>query len=194
MIPSTSWAKPCPMRCRSTTRHHRAVDRRREVTVPVLGSGWDAYALPPVEIVAKEASAIRSPAHAGRGRAVRTCAPASLSNDEADAQAIRAEIERAALEVCRAYQVRDLARVDLVWDGAQRASWRWTCRPPWPNLRRSPSPAKPPVCRCPASSTNWSANMRGNRLRRERSMRFTGRRPAARLRVCSVGNETATES
>ena len=45
--------------------------------------------------------------------------PASLSNDEADAQAIRAEIERAALEACRAYQVRDLARVDLMWDGAQ---------------------------------------------------------------------------
>ncbi|MFR3091338.1 MAG: hypothetical protein ACLTMP_06050 [Eggerthella lenta] len=57
--------------------------------------------------------------HAGCGRAVRTCAPRLLSNDEADAQAIRAEIERAALEVCRAYQVRDLARVDLVWDGAQ---------------------------------------------------------------------------
>ncbi|MFR5091210.1 MAG: hypothetical protein ACLTDR_03555 [Adlercreutzia equolifaciens] len=34
-----------------------------------------------------------------------------------DAQAIRAEIERAALEVYRAYSVRDLGRVDLIWDG-----------------------------------------------------------------------------
>lgn len=31
--------------------------------------------------------------------------------------AIRAEIERAALEVYRAYSVRDLGRVDLIWDG-----------------------------------------------------------------------------
>ena len=45
--------------------------------------------------------------------------PASLSDDEGDAQAIRAEIERAALEVYRAYNARDLARVDLIWDGAQ---------------------------------------------------------------------------
>ena len=91
-----------------------------EVTVPVLGSGWDAYALPPVEIVAKEGFcdtvACRTPGAVELFAPVR---PASLSNDEADAQAIRAEIERAALEVCRAYQVRDLARVDLVWDGAQ---------------------------------------------------------------------------
>ena len=91
-----------------------------EVTVPVLGSGWDAYALPPVEIVAKEGfcdtGACRTPGAVELFAPVR---PASLSNDEADAQAIRAEIERAALEVCRAYQVRDLARVDLVWDGAQ---------------------------------------------------------------------------
>lgn len=91
-----------------------------EVTVPVLGSGWDAYALPPVEIVAKEGFcdtvACRTPGAVELFAPVR---PASLSNDEADAQAIRAEIERAALEACRAYQVRDLARVDLVWDGAQ---------------------------------------------------------------------------
>lgn len=91
-----------------------------EVTVPVLGSGWDAYALPPVEIVAKEGFcdtvACRTPGAVELFAPVR---PVSLSNDEADAQAIRAEIERAALEACRAYQVRDLARVDLVWDGAQ---------------------------------------------------------------------------
>ena len=75
---------------------------------------------PPEEIVAKEGFcdtvACRTPGAVELFAPVR---PASLSNDEADAQAIRAEIERAALEVCRAYQVRDLARVDLVWDGAQ---------------------------------------------------------------------------
>ena len=78
-----------------------------EVTVPVLGAGWDAYALPPVEIVAKEGFcdtvACRTPGAVELFAPVR---PASLSNDEADAQAIRAEIERAALEACRAYQVR----------------------------------------------------------------------------------------
>ena len=41
----------------------------------------------------------------------------SLSNDEAEAQAIRAEIERAALEVYRAYEMCDLGRVDMIWDG-----------------------------------------------------------------------------
>ena len=45
--------------------------------------------------------------------------PESLSTDPAEAQAIRAEIERAALEVYRAYNVRDFGRVDLIWDGAQ---------------------------------------------------------------------------
>ena len=43
----------------------------------------------------------------------------SLSHDEAQAQAIRAEIERAALEVYRAYDLRDLGRIDVIWDGAQ---------------------------------------------------------------------------
>lgn len=91
-----------------------------EVMVPVLGTGWDAYALPPVEIVAKrgfyDADARLAPGAMEYYTPVR---PASLANDDADAQAIRAEIERAALEVCRAYQVRDLAQVSLIWDGAQ---------------------------------------------------------------------------
>lgn len=58
-----------------------------EVTVPVLGSGWDAYALPPVEIVAKEGFcdtvACRTPGAVELFAPVR---PASLSNDEADAR------------------------------------------------------------------------------------------------------------
>ncbi|WP_080800704.1 D-alanine--D-alanine ligase family protein [Arabiibacter massiliensis] len=91
-----------------------------EMAVSVLGTGWDAYALPPVEIVPKsgmyDTEARMTPG------AVECFAPVrnvSLAPDEADAQAIRAEIERAALEVYRAYNVRDLARIDLIWDGAQ---------------------------------------------------------------------------
>ena len=91
-----------------------------EMAVSVLGTGWDAYALPPVEIVPKnglyDTEARITP---GAVDCLAPVRPASLSNDEADAHAIRAEIERAALEVYRAYNVRDLARVDLIWDGAQ---------------------------------------------------------------------------
>lgn len=90
------------------------------MAVSVLGNGWDAYALPPVEIVAKsgmfDTEARMTPGAVEYFAPVR---PASLSQDEAEAHAIRAEIERAALEVYRAYNVRDLARIDLIWDGAQ---------------------------------------------------------------------------
>ena len=91
-----------------------------EMAVSVLGTGWDAYALPPVEIVPKsgmyDTEARMTPGAVEYFAPVR---PESLANDEADAQAVRAEIERAALEVYRAYNVRDLARIDLIWDGAQ---------------------------------------------------------------------------
>lgn len=89
-----------------------------EVSVAVLGTGWDAYALPPVEIVPKGAF-YDTEARTTEGLVDFHCPVrlASLSPDEAAAQAIRAEIERAALEVYRAYSVRDLGRVDLIWDG-----------------------------------------------------------------------------
>ena len=71
-----------------------------EMAVSVLGNGWDAYALPPVEIVAKsgmfDTEARMTPGAVEYFAPVR---PASLSQDEAEAHAIRAEIERAALEV-----------------------------------------------------------------------------------------------
>lgn len=91
-----------------------------EMAVSILGTGWDAHALPPVEIVPRRGlyttEARMDPDSVDYFAPVR---PSSLAADEDDAQAIRAEIERAALEVYRAYKVCDLARVDLIWDGAQ---------------------------------------------------------------------------
>ncbi len=92
-----------------------------ELSVSVLGTGWDAYALPPVEIVAKghpffDAEARQELYSVTYHTPVRL---SSLSPDEATAQAMRAEIERAALEVYRAYDIRDLGRIDMIWDGAQ---------------------------------------------------------------------------
>lgn len=91
-----------------------------EMAVSILGEGWDAHALPPVEIVPK--SGLYDTAARLDADAVDFYAPVrleSLSHDEAQAQAIRAEIERAALEVYRAYDLRDLGRIDVIWDGAQ---------------------------------------------------------------------------
>jgi D-alanine-D-alanine ligase len=91
-----------------------------EISVAILGTGWDAHALPPVEIVARETFYDAEARMADN--LVEFFCPVrmeSLSPDEVQAQAIRAEIERAALEVYRAYSVRDLGRVDLIWDGAQ---------------------------------------------------------------------------
>ncbi len=91
-----------------------------ELSVSVLGSGWDAYALPPVEIVPRTGLYLTSARF--DSNAVECHAPVrmeSLSQDEATAQAIRAEIERAALEVYRAFGMEGYGRVDLIWDGAQ---------------------------------------------------------------------------
>lgn len=91
-----------------------------ELSVSILGSGWDAHALPPVEIVSHnefyDAASRLDDELVDFYCPVR---PGSLSLDPSEADAIRAEIERAALEVYRAYSVRDLGRIDLIWDGAQ---------------------------------------------------------------------------
>lgn len=91
-----------------------------ELSVSILGTGDDAYALPPVEIVAKE-QFFDAAARLDSELVEFVCPPnpASLSPDPVVAEGIRAEVERAALEVYRAYSVRDLGRIDLVWDGAQ---------------------------------------------------------------------------
>lgn len=89
-----------------------------ELSVAVLGTGWDAHALPPVEICSHteffDAEARMDATLVDYYCPVRM---ESLSPDPAEAQAIRAEIERAALEVYRAYRVEDLGRIDLIWDG-----------------------------------------------------------------------------
>ena len=91
-----------------------------ELSVSVLGSGWDAYALPPVEIVPRKGLYLTDARL--DGNAVDYHAPVrmeSLSQDESTAQAIRSEIERAALEVYRAFGMEGYGRVALIWDGAQ---------------------------------------------------------------------------
>ncbi len=91
-----------------------------QLSVAVLGEGPDALALPPVEIAA-ESGVYDTQARLDE-ETVEFYAPVrleSLSADEFDAQAIRSEIERAAIEVHRAYGARDLSRVDVIWDGAR---------------------------------------------------------------------------
>ncbi len=91
-----------------------------ELSVAILGTGWDAHALPPVEIVSRSAAGFFDAEARTDATLVDFHCPvrlASLSEDEEEAQAIRAEIERAALEVYRAYSVVDLGRIDMIWDG-----------------------------------------------------------------------------
>lgn len=94
------------------------------LSVCVLGTGWDAHVLPPVEVVRRAADATAS----GDGSTTASqsasdlFAPVrqeSLSSDKGVAQAIRSEIERVAFDVCLALGARDCAVVELIWDGAQ---------------------------------------------------------------------------
>jgi D-alanine-D-alanine ligase len=91
-----------------------------ELSVAILGNGWDATALPPVEIVSR--SGLFLTEERLSEDAVDYYTPVrldSLHTDQALAQSIRSEIERAAIEVYQAFNVQDLGRVDLIWDGAQ---------------------------------------------------------------------------
>jgi len=90
-----------------------------ELAVSILGSGWDAHALPPVEIVAHGLYDTEARLTDGAVDFFTPVRLESLSGKEDEAQSIRSEIERAALEVYRAYGMRDLGRVDMIWDGAQ---------------------------------------------------------------------------
>ena len=91
-----------------------------EMAVSIIGTGANAQALPPVEIVSKTGQFLTD--ERLDQSLVKYYAPvrdSSLSDSPEDAIAIRAEIERAALEVYSAYHVRDLGRIDLIWDGGQ---------------------------------------------------------------------------
>ena len=89
-----------------------------ELSVSILGTGWDAYALPPVEIVPRRGF-FDTEARMNYELVDFYCTVrlGSLWSNDEEAQAIRAEIERAALEVYRAYSVVDLGRIDMIWDG-----------------------------------------------------------------------------
>lgn len=91
-----------------------------ELSVAILGSGWEATALPPVEIVSRSGLFLTEERFSED--AVDYYTPVrleSLHADESLAQSIRSEVERAAIEVYQAFNVQDLGRVDLIWDGAQ---------------------------------------------------------------------------
>lgn len=91
-----------------------------EMAVSILGTGADAYALPPVEIDSKTGKfGLEERMNSDLVDYYAPVRSASLSPDPAEAEAIRAEIERAALEVYRAYGYKDFGRIDLIWDGGQ---------------------------------------------------------------------------
>ncbi|MDJ1122247.1 D-alanine--D-alanine ligase [Olsenella sp. YH-ols2217] len=90
-----------------------------ELSVTVIGEPGDEDVLPPVEIAAKglfDTDARMTPDAVDYYCPVR---PESLSSDPSEAAAIRSQCERAAIEVFRAFGCRDMARVDMVWDGAE---------------------------------------------------------------------------
>ena len=89
-----------------------------ELAVSIIGTGWDARVLPPVEIVPRRGW-FDAESRLDHDLVDFYCPVRweSLWSNESEAQAIRAEIERAALEVYRAYGVVDLGRIDMIWDG-----------------------------------------------------------------------------
>ncbi|MDR2714576.1 MAG: D-alanine--D-alanine ligase [Coriobacteriales bacterium] len=91
-----------------------------EIAVCVVGTGVDARILPPVEIAALQGFFdVEHRLDANLVEYYSPVRPASLAKTENEAQAALAAIEAAALEVHRAYQCRDLSRVDMIWDGTK---------------------------------------------------------------------------
>lgn len=91
-----------------------------ELAVSVIGTPDGPVALPPVEIVPKAGWYDRAsrvdPSLVDYHAPVRS---QSLFPEEDGARLIRAQIEAAAVEVFQAYALRDLARIDLIWDGSR---------------------------------------------------------------------------
>lgn len=90
-----------------------------ELSITVIGDPGDEQVLPPVEIRPKE-GLFDTDARSDSKKVDYFCPvrPESLSSDPQVAETIRSTCERAAIEVFRAYGCRDVARVDMVWDGA----------------------------------------------------------------------------
>lgn len=91
------------------------------LSVGILGDADDLQVLPPVEVVRGERTVLDEELGIG-DTTTDYFAPvrlASLSDDVAQAQAIRSEIERCALDAYLACGCRDLGCVDLIWDGAR---------------------------------------------------------------------------
>ncbi len=89
--------------------------------VAVLGDYDDLQVLPPVEVVRGERVALDADGTVGSTQ-IDYFAPVRLSSlhaDPSEAQAIRNELERAALDAYLACGCRDLGVVDLTWDGAR---------------------------------------------------------------------------
>lgn len=93
-----------------------------EVCVVILGDEQDLQVLPPIEVTATDAprygSAARLESEEGPALHIPV-RPSSLSANPEDAQGIRSEIERAAIDAYLACGGRDYGRVDLLWDGAR---------------------------------------------------------------------------
>ena len=92
-----------------------------ELAISVVAAGEDAFCLPAVEIVPKEGKLYDFEARMDRNSIdyYAPCRLESLSSSREDAEAIYAELERAALQVYKAYGCRDLARIDMIWDGGK---------------------------------------------------------------------------
>lgn len=105
-----------------------------ELAVYVLGDAEDLQVLPPVEIVPKDgalfdeacrAAVLFPDAEGGAGAReapVEIHAPVrleSLAVDRSEAEAVRSEIERCAVDAYLACGCRDWGRVDVVWDGGR---------------------------------------------------------------------------
>lgn len=89
-----------------------------EVAVVVMGPDGKTSALDPIEVVARGGMYdTESRIEHDRVSYFYPVRPESLSRDAADAEEVKERIKRAALEVFEAYGCRDLARVDMIWDG-----------------------------------------------------------------------------
>lgn len=88
-----------------------------ELSITVMGDAGDEGVLPPVEVVADGVYDLDARLDSSRVEYFCPVRPESLSSDPAEAERIRNVCERAAVEVYRAFDCRDIARVDMVWDG-----------------------------------------------------------------------------